>query len=58
MLNQIARWGSEAQKAQLLPDLIAGRHVGALAMSEPGSGSDVVSMRLHADKIPQRVQKA
>jgi isovaleryl-CoA dehydrogenase len=49
-INQIARWGSEAQKAQLLPDLIAGRHVGALAMSEPGSGSDVVSMRLHADK--------
>jgi isovaleryl-CoA dehydrogenase len=49
-INQIARWGSQAQKAQLLPDLIAGRHVGALAMSEPGSGSDVVSMRLHADK--------
>ena len=47
-INQIARWGNASQKARLLPDLISGRHVGALAMSEPGSGSDVVSMRLHA----------
>ncbi len=49
-INQIARWGSSEQKARVLPDLIAGRHVGALAMSEPGAGSDVVSMRLRAEK--------
>lgn len=49
-INQIARWGTAEQKARLLPDLIAGRHVGALAMSEPGAGSDVVSMRLHAQR--------
>ncbi len=49
-INQIARWGSSEQKARVLPDLIAGRHVGALAMSEPGAGSDVVSMRLQAKK--------
>lgn len=50
-INQITRNGSEEQKARYLPDLIAGRHVGALAMSEPGSGSDVVSMRLQAKKV-------
>lgn len=49
-INQIARWGTTEQKATLLPDLISGKHVGALAMSEAGSGSDVVSMRLHAAK--------
>jgi len=49
-INQIARWGTAEQKARLLPELIAGRHVGALAMSEPGAGSDVVSMRLHAQR--------
>ncbi|GJE87109.1 isovaleryl-CoA dehydrogenase [Phanerochaete sordida] len=50
-VNQIHRWGTEAQKKKYLPDLIAGRKVGSLAMSEPGSGSDVVSMRLRADKV-------
>ena len=49
-VNQIHRWGTDAQKAKYLPDLVAGRAVGSLAMSEPGSGSDVVSMTLRADK--------
>jgi isovaleryl-CoA dehydrogenase len=49
-VNQIRRNGTEAQKRKYLPKLISGEHVGALAMSEPGSGSDVVSMRLRADK--------
>ncbi|HQR10024.1 MAG TPA: isovaleryl-CoA dehydrogenase [Casimicrobiaceae bacterium] len=49
-VNQIRRNGSEAQKQRYLPKLITGEHVGALAMSEPGSGSDVVSMRLRADR--------
>ncbi len=49
-INQINRNGSEAQKARYLPDLISGKAVGALAMSEPGSGSDVVSMQLRAEK--------
>jgi len=49
-VNQINRNGSEEQKSQYLPKLISGEHVGALAMSEPGSGSDVVSMKLRADK--------
>ena len=49
-VNQIARHGSEAQKRRYLPALVSGEHVGALAMSEPGSGSDVVSMRTRADK--------
>ncbi len=44
-VNQISRNGNEAQKRKYLPKLISGEHVGALAMSEPGSGSDVVSMR-------------
>ncbi|MFP5447968.1 MAG: isovaleryl-CoA dehydrogenase [Alphaproteobacteria bacterium] len=48
-VNQIRRWGSEAQKQRYLPRLISGEHVGALAMSEAGSGSDVVSMRLRAE---------
>ena len=47
-VNQINRNGSEAQKARYLPRLISGEHVGALAMSEPGAGSDVVSMKLRA----------
>jgi isovaleryl-CoA dehydrogenase len=47
-VNQIRRNGSEAQKRRYLPKLISGEHVGALAMSEPGSGSDVVSMRTRA----------
>jgi isovaleryl-CoA dehydrogenase len=49
-VNQIRRWGSEEQKRRYLPKLISGEHVGALAMSEAGSGSDVVSMRLKAEK--------
>jgi len=49
-VNQIARWGNADQKARYLPKLISGEHVGSLAMSEPGSGSDVVSMRLKAEK--------
>ena len=48
-VNQIRRWGSEAQKQRYLPRLISGEHVGALAMSEAGAGSDVVSMRLRAE---------
>ncbi len=53
-VNQIRRNGSEAQKRRYLPRLISGEHVGALAMSEPGSGSDVVSMRLRADRKGDR----
>ena len=49
-VNQINRNGTPAQKARYLPKLISGEHVGALAMSEPGAGSDVVSMKLRADK--------
>jgi isovaleryl-CoA dehydrogenase len=48
-VNQIRRNGSEAQKRKYLPKLISGEHVGALAMSEPDAGSDVVSMRLRAE---------
>lgn len=50
-INQIARWGSNEQKAKYLPGLISGDHVGSLAMSEAGAGSDVVSMRLRADRV-------
>ena len=53
-VNQIVRNGNAEQKAKYLPKLISGEHVGALAMSEPGSGSDVVSMRLKADKRNDR----
>ncbi|KAI8988735.1 acyl-CoA dehydrogenase/oxidase [Pilobolus umbonatus] len=49
-VNQIVRNGNSAQKEKYLPKLISGEHVGALAMSEPGAGSDVVSMKLRADK--------
>ncbi|MBV8030036.1 MAG: acyl-CoA dehydrogenase family protein, partial [Betaproteobacteria bacterium] len=48
-VNQIRRNGSEAQKKKYLPKLVSGEHVGALAMSEPGAGSDVVGMRLRAE---------
>ena len=48
-VNQIRRWGSDEQKARYLPKLISGEHVGSLAMSEAGSGSDVVSMKLKAE---------
>ncbi|KAF9817813.1 hypothetical protein IEO21_03155 [Rhodonia placenta] len=50
-VNQIHRWGTDAQKEKYLPDLIAGKKVGSLAMSEPGSGSDVISMKLRAEKV-------
>jgi len=53
-VNQINRNGSPEQKSRYLPKLISGEHVGALAMSEPGAGSDVVSMRLRADKRGDR----
>jgi isovaleryl-CoA dehydrogenase len=53
-VNQIRRNGNDAQKRKYLPKLISGEHVGALAMSEPGSGSDVVSMRTRADKKGDR----
>ncbi len=49
-VNQIRRSGTEAQKRKYLPKLISGEHVGSLAMSESGAGSDVVSMKLRADK--------
>jgi isovaleryl-CoA dehydrogenase len=53
-VNQIRLNGTEEQKQRYLPDLIAGRHVGALAMSEPGAGSDVVGMRTRAEKRGNR----
>jgi isovaleryl-CoA dehydrogenase len=53
-VNQIRRNGSNAQRRQYLPKLISGEHVGALAMSEPGAGSDVVSMRLRAERRGER----
>jgi isovaleryl-CoA dehydrogenase len=53
-VNQIRRWGTEEQKRRYLPKLISGEHVGSLAMSEAGSGSDVVSMRLAARKTGDR----
>ncbi|WP_242096231.1 isovaleryl-CoA dehydrogenase [Sphingomonas sp. CROZ-RG-20F-R02-07] len=49
-VNQIRRWGSAEQKAKYLPKLVSGEHVGSLAMSEAGAGSDVVSMKLKAAK--------
>jgi isovaleryl-CoA dehydrogenase len=48
-VNQIRRWGNDEQKARYLPKLVSGEHVGSLAMSEAGAGSDVVSMKLRAD---------
>ena len=53
-INQIRLNGTDAQKAAYLPKLVSGEHVGALAMSEAGAGSDVVSMRLRADKKGDR----
>src|SRR5438477_3258826 len=53
-VNQIYRNGNAAQKRKYLPRLISGEHVGALAMSEPGAGSDVVSMRLRAERKAHR----
>jgi isovaleryl-CoA dehydrogenase len=53
-VNQLNRWGTAEQKAKYLPDLCAGAKIGSLAMSESGSGSDVVSMRLKAEKRNDR----
>lgn len=53
-VNQIHRNGNEEQKQRYLPKLVSGEHVGALAMSEPNAGSDVVSMKLHARKAGDR----
>jgi len=50
-VNQIRRWANDEQKAKYLPPLISGEHVGSLAMSEAGAGSDVVSMKLRAEKV-------
>jgi len=50
-INQIRRWGNDEQKAKYLPGLISGEHVGSLAMSEAGAGSDVVSMKLKAEAV-------
>ena len=50
-VNQIRRNGTDDQKQKYLPKLISGEHIGALAMSEPSSGSDVVSMKLHAERV-------
>ncbi len=53
-VNQLHRWGSQEQKDRYLPKLVNGEHLGALAMSEPGAGSDVMSMRLRADRRGDR----
>src|SRR5215204_3356573 len=53
-VNQISRNGTPAQKQYYLPKLVSGEHIGALAMSEAGAGSDVVSMRLYAEKKGDR----
>ena len=53
-INQIRRWASDEQKRKYLPKLISGEHVGSLAMTEPGAGSDVVGMKLRADKRGDR----
>jgi isovaleryl-CoA dehydrogenase len=53
-INQLRRWGNDDQKARYLPKLVSGEHLGALAMSESGAGSDVVSMKLRADKKGDR----
>ncbi|WEK44970.1 MAG: isovaleryl-CoA dehydrogenase [Candidatus Sphingomonas colombiensis] len=50
-VNQIRRWGNPEQKAKYLPKLVSGEHVGSLAMSEASAGSDVVSMKLRADRV-------
>src|SRR6187402_4009841 len=50
-VNQIRRWGNDEQKQKYLPKLISGEHVGALAMSESGAGSDVVGMKLKAERV-------
>jgi isovaleryl-CoA dehydrogenase len=53
-VNQLRRWGNDDQKARYLPKLISGEHLGSLAMSESGAGSDVISMKLRADRQGDR----
>ncbi len=53
-VNQLRRWGNDDQKSRYLPKLVSGEHLGALAMSESGAGSDVVSMKLKAEKKGDR----
>ena len=53
-INQIRRWGTDAQRLKYLPKLISGEHVGSLAMSEAGAGSDVMGMKLKAEKTGDR----
>jgi isovaleryl-CoA dehydrogenase len=53
-VNQMRRWGTDEQKRRYLDKLVTGEHLGALAMSEPGAGSDVVSMQLRADRKGDR----
>jgi isovaleryl-CoA dehydrogenase len=53
-VNQLRRWGNDDQKTRYLPKLVSGEHLGALAMSESGAGSDVVSMKLRAEKKGDR----
>jgi len=53
-VNQLRRWGNDDQRARYLPKLISGEHLGALAMSESGAGSDVISMKLRADRKGDR----
>src|SRR5262249_14102678 len=53
-INQVRRWANEEQKRRYLPKLISGEHVGALAMSEAGAGSDVVGMKLRAERKGDR----
>jgi isovaleryl-CoA dehydrogenase len=53
-INQVRRWGTDDQKRRYLPRLISGEHVGSLAMSEAGAGSDVVSMKLKAERRDDR----
>ena len=56
-VNQIRRNGTDDQKQRYLPKLVSGEHVGALAMSEPGAGSDVVGMRTRAEKKGDRYRR-
>lgn len=55
-VNQIHRNGTDAQKDKFLPKLVTGEHIGALAMSEPNAGSDIVSMKLRAEKKGRSVR--
>src|SRR6266568_2946589 len=56
-VNQLAKHGTQAQKRKYLPDLVSGKHVGALAMSETEAGSDVIGMRLRADRSHRGVAR-